>query len=80
MNEEGRKAFLRDISVGVERLMELRENTEEAIDISSSHNLSNVIKSIQLGSQKYGQIADIALAAAQICNLSKIEVDNTING
>jgi len=46
MNEEGRKAFLRDISIGVERLMELRENTEEAIDISSSHNLSNVIKSI----------------------------------
>ncbi|KAL4466756.1 hypothetical protein ABPG74_010353 [Tetrahymena malaccensis] len=68
-NEEGKRRFFSEISIGVGVILQLRENAEDIIDISGSQNLSNVIKNVKLAQQKYQNIANISVAAAELSNL-----------
>ncbi|EAR84717.2 hypothetical protein TTHERM_00637190 (macronuclear) [Tetrahymena thermophila SB210] len=68
-NEEGKRRFFSEISIGVGVILQLRENAEDIVDISGSQNLSNVIKNVKLAQQKYQNIANISVAAAELSNL-----------
>ncbi|KAL4509927.1 hypothetical protein ABPG72_010120 [Tetrahymena utriculariae] len=71
-NEEGKRRFFSEISIGVGVILQLRENAEDIVDISGSQNHSNVIKNVKLAHQKYQNIANISFAAAELSNLQNI--------